>query len=131
MTEVVCAILKRPDDLILLVQRSADMKHPYSWEFPGGKVEAGESHWEALQRELSEELEIEVQNPQPLKSVTWAYGSRVIVLQPIICELRGGKLQLKEHCDGRWLSLEQMSAFDILDADREIIEQLINLRDEN
>jgi len=124
MIEVACAIVQRQDGRILLAQRSAKMKHPLQWEFPGGKLEAGESAWQALTRELQEELELQVIEKKRLKSVTWNNGEVQILLHPIVCQLEGALPTLKEHRDCCWLHPEQMNELPLLQADREIIKQL-------
>ncbi len=124
MIQVACALIERDNKEFLLVQRSAAMSHPLQWEFPGGKIETGESAAAALGRELREELGVEVAMHTALKPLRWDYPGKQIVLYPIICELSGGLLQLHEHRDYRWLTLEQMGELPLLEADTAIINQL-------
>lgn len=124
MIEVACAILKNKSEQILLVQRAENMSHPLQWEFPGGKIEDDENPWRALQREIMEELQVGIENPRFLHPVRWSYGSKVIVLHPIICDLSGGELLLLEHKAFRWLHIEQIDGLSLLQADREILKQL-------
>lgn len=124
MIDVACAILKNKNEEILVVQRAENMSHPLQWEFPGGKIEKGESTWEALQREIMEELSVEIKNPRALNPVSWSYGSKKIVLHAIICDLSTGEILLSEHKAYQWLRSEQMNELALLDADREILKLL-------
>ncbi len=106
------------------MQRSEDMPHGGMWEFPGGKVEDGENYENALQREIREELGVEIKNLQQLRPEEYQYPAKKIVLIPIICEIRSGNLHLSEHCAYMWLKVEKVVLSQLLEADRGIIHQL-------
>ncbi len=124
MLKVVCAIIRDDKDRCLLVQRAGNMSHPLKWEFPGGKVELDETPFEAIQRELREELDIELSPKQLLNTVEWEYPGKKIALVPIICELRLSEIRLLEHRDYGWFFLKEISSLDLLEADRAILKQL-------
>ena len=120
---VACAIIKK-DGAILATQRSAAMSLPLKWEFPGGKLEAGESLEECLQRELQEELGITVRIGQGLEPVTHCYPAFTVTLYPFFCDMLQGTLVLHEHSDACWLAPHELPALDWADADWPIILRL-------
>lgn len=128
MTEVVCAVIRNSENHYLMVQRSENMSHPLSWEFPGGKVQSGETAEEAIIREIREELSLEVNTIQRLPRVEWEYSDKKIGLLPIICEIRSGNLQLHEHRSQLWLSLLSLPDLNILEPDRLIIHNILEAK---
>lgn len=123
ITEVTCALIIE-DGRVLVTQRSERMSHPLKWEFPGGKVKQGETARKCIEREIREELGIEVMVKKRLPSLSHAYPSRVIRLIPFICEQAGGTLNLAEHSSSRWVPLDRLDEVDWLDADRELVRVL-------
>ncbi len=120
---VACAVL-RDGPLYLAVQRSPDMRDPGLWEFPGGKVEPGENVFECLHRELQEELGIDVTIRGALRAPAVPLGERRILLYPLLCTLLGGRFELKEHSDARWLTLPELVQLPFCEADLDILEVL-------
>ena len=123
MTEVTCAIIIK-NGQVLATQRSEQMPHPLKWEFPGGKVKAGESPEYCIKREILEELGVRVIVRQLLPSVRHVYDTHTIKLIPFICSVDKGKISLSEHKSYRWLPAEHLSSVDWLDADIEVIKSL-------
>lgn len=121
--EVVAAIIKK-DDKIFITKRSygefADM-----WEFPGGKIEAGETQEESLIREVKEELELDINNLNHLITVEYDYTNFHLIMHCFICEICGGTLNLNAHNDAKWASLEQLSAQNWVPADIEVVKRLV------
>ncbi|WP_297713497.1 (deoxy)nucleoside triphosphate pyrophosphohydrolase [Clostridium sp.] len=121
--EVVAAIIKK-DDKIFITKRSygefADM-----WEFPGGKIEAGETQEESLIREVKEELELDINNLNHLTTVEYDYTNFHLIMHCFICEICGGTLNLNAHNDAKWASLEQLSAQNWVPADIEVVKKLV------
>lgn len=124
MIEVACALIKNEKDQYLLVQRSEKMPHPLQWEFPGGKLRKGENALQAIQREIKEELALDVVPVEELQTVFWEYSQKKIALVPVICKIRSGGIILSEHCDFIWLTIDEVKKLDILEADRAILKQL-------
>ena len=124
MIRVVCAIIKDVDGKVLLTQRSGKMDHSFHWEFPGGKVHENEDDFDAIVREIKEELDIVIAPVEKLTVVEWEYPGKKIVLVPIICEIRSGTLRLSEHLDCDWVALENLDNRNILGADRQIVMNL-------
>lgn len=122
--EVVAAIIKKQDK-IFITRRSygefADM-----WEFPGGKIELGESREEALIREIKEELELDINNLEYLTTVEYDYPNFHLTMHCFICEICGGELVLNAYNDAKWVSLEELSTQKWVPADVEVVEKILN-----
>ena len=122
--EVVAAIIKKQYK-IFITRRSygefADM-----WEFPGGKIELGESREEALIREVKEELELDINNLEYLTTVDYDYPNFHLTMHCFICEICGGELVLNAHNDAKWVSLEELSTQKWVPADVEVVEKILN-----
>lgn len=121
--EVVAAIIRDKDGRIFATQRGyGDYKD--GWEFPGGKMEPGESPEQALKREIWEELETEIIVEWLVKTVEWEYPQFHLTMHCYWCHVNSGSLTLKEHEAARWLSPDQLDNVDWLPADRVVVEQL-------
>lgn len=114
--EVVCALIQQ-GSRTLITQRGPAMRHPGKWEFPGGKVEAGESPTRALIREIREELHLEVAPQRQLLTLTHTYPERTISLTAYLCTLKGGIIQLSEHQAWTWIRAEDWRQYDWLEGD--------------
>jgi len=123
LIEVSCAIIL-DGERILITQRSALMTHPLKWEFPGGKLQAGETPEACIIREIREELGLEVSVRQLLPSVKHSYSHQRIKLIPFICTIRQGELNLSEHRSYRWVHRSALDQVDWLEADVEVVAQL-------
>lgn len=105
---------------VLATQRGyGDMKD--GWEFPGGKIEAGETPVEALRRELCEELAVQVAVGDYIATVEWDYPKFHLTMHCYWCSVESGELSLLEHEAARWLALDQLNTVDWLPADQELI----------
>lgn len=123
--EVTCAILLEGDK-VLCAQRSEEMSHPLKWEFPGGKIEEGESPEECLKREVKEELNLDIAVKLAFKPNLHVYQTgKVIRLMPFLCENLGGELLLKEHQSVVWLPIDQLKKLDWAAADIPIVDDFI------
>jgi 8-oxo-dGTP diphosphatase len=118
---VTCAIIER-DGLVLAARRSATMSMPLKWEFPGGKVDVGESLEECLSRELAEELGIHVKIGRALSPTTYRYPLFMITLYPFICVIASGQLTLHEHAELIWVPPWELHALDWAEADIPIVD---------
>ena len=119
---VVAAVIEK-DGLIFASQRGYGA-YKDGWEFPGGKIEKGESPEEALQREIREELDTEIEINEYLMSVEYDYPDFHLVMKCYRCSVVSGKLTLKEHEDARWLKKEELDSVDWLPADLAVVKQL-------
>lgn len=122
--KVVGAILIK-EGRILCAQRGGEKSLPFLWEFPGGKIEQGESPHQALIRELSEELLIEVDLEATIfDAVSYEYDFGVVNLTTIIGKLKSGEPVLTEHQEIRWLSPAELFEVEWAPADIPIVKQL-------
>lgn len=124
--EVVGAVIVR-EGLILCALRSPESSLPDVWEFPGGKVELGESHEHALAREIAEELGCAVTVGASITSTTHSYRSRTVQLHTYQCEIASGEPVAHEHAELRWVAADQLNLLDWAEADIPTV-QLLTLR---
>lgn len=125
---VTCALIER-GDRVLVAQRPPGRELALKWEFPGGKVEPGETAPAALARELREELGIDVEVGPEVAAVTHDYGRVVILLRAFRCLLRGGEPRPHEHAALRWCAPAELAALDLAAADRPIVAEYLRRRD--
>jgi 8-oxo-dGTP diphosphatase len=123
---VTAAVIVR-DDKILCVQRGENKLSYISrkWEFPGGKVETGESLEDTIRREILEELNLEISVREFFIQVNHQYPDFELKMDTFICEIDSGEPQLTEHIDFRWLLKDELSALDWAAADLPIVEKLL------
>ena len=121
MMEVVCAIVER-GNYVLAACRGPEMRHPWKWEFPGGKVQEGESREAALHRELQEELGLKVEILEGLDPVHFQYPDQDIRLWPFRCDWTGGEPLPTEHAETVWIQPEDLLSLDFAEADLLVIE---------
>ena len=124
---VVAAVIKTVNDkkepIIFATQRGyGEFKD--GWEFPGGKIEAGETPQEALKREIMEELDTEVKVGTLIDTIEYDYPNFHLSMDCFICNILEGDLVLKEHEASKWLSKDELYSVDWLPADKEIIEKI-------
>lgn len=126
--EVVAAILKF-EDKILCVQRAKNKLSYISekYEFPGGKIETGETKEEALLRELSEELNITADIHSLFLTVEHQYPDFEITMHSFICEVDSMNITLNEHINSKWLTIDKISVLDWAAADIPIVNKLVDL----
>lgn len=123
---VVCALIER-DGHVLMAQRPAHKHLGGKWEFPGGKVEPGETAEAALHRELDEELGCSVEILRALLPHTHAYATVTVRLMPFVTRLlpASGELQAREHAALRWVPARELAGLDLPEADRPIIAEYL------
>ncbi len=120
--EVVAAIICE-DGQVFATQRGYGEWKDW-WEFPGGKIEPGESPQEALRREINEELATEIEVGELITTVDYDYPKFHLTMHCFLCKVRKGNLTLLEHEAARWLSREDLHTVKWLPADEEVIEAL-------
>ncbi len=122
MIQVVCAVIEK-NGLLLATRRPAHKKEGLKWEFPGGKIESGETEEIALAREINEELSIDVLPSKKLASITLAtpYPIQLVAWK---CEWITGEIKLTEHVAYRWISLDELGTIDLSEADRMLLPEL-------
>lgn len=121
---VVCAVLEDETGRVLVAQRPAHKHLGLKWEFPGGKVEPGESAHAALIREIKEELGCDIVITRPLRRFTHDYGSVLIEMIPFVCKLAAtsGAPHPHEHTATRWVTQQELRDTDLAPADWPVVE---------
>jgi 8-oxo-dGTP diphosphatase len=127
MITVTCAIILK-NDKILVTQRSERMKLPLKWEFPGGKLEFGESETDCVIREVREELGIEIEVVERLSNNVHDYGLFCINLIPFVSKYQRGDIHLKEHANYKWLTKNELENLDWAEADIPIVKEYLNIK---
>jgi 8-oxo-dGTP diphosphatase len=127
VVKVVAAVIKAMNqngkEVIFVTQRGyGDFKG--SWEFPGGKIEAGETPQEALKREITEELDTEIAVGELIDTVEYDYPTFHLSMKCFWCTVLRGELVLKEHEDAKWLEKDELNSVDWLPADIALIEKI-------
>lgn len=120
--DVVAAVIKR-EDAILATQRGyGDFEG--GWEFPGGKVEAGETPEQAIVREIHEELEAIIEVDSYLTTVEYDYPSFHLSMRCYVCHVAQGHLELLEHSAAKWLTTLELDSVDWLPADVVVVDAI-------
>jgi 8-oxo-dGTP diphosphatase len=126
---VVGAMLQNEEGCYLITQRPPSASLPLLWEFPGGRVEEGESDAQALAREIREEMGVEAEVLDEAMHTHHEYPTYDIDFRVFRCRLRDPNVEIKHlrvH-DHRWVTLEQMSQYRFPDADARTLAKLLNL----
>lgn len=124
MIKVTAAILKK-DDLVLIAQRKADDKLAGKWEFPGGKIELGETPEQCLTREIKEEFNIDIMVGEYFGDSTHCYGDKTVYLMAFWAKWLGGKINATAHDHYKWVSVGELSHYDFAAADLPFVEKLL------
>lgn len=95
------------------------------WEFPGGKIEREETPQEALEREIREELDIQIEVGKRIAKVEYDYPHFHLSMECFVCSIRFGTIVLMEHEAAKWLVKEELRSVDWLPADVEVVEQIL------
>ncbi len=120
IVNVVAALIEDGDRVLATQRGYGDFKD--GWEFPGGKIEHGETPQEALKREIQEELDAEIVVGDLLTVVEYDYPQFHLSMQCFLCSVVSGKLTLKEHEAAKWLTVDNLDSVDWLPADVEVVE---------
>ena len=120
--EVVAAIIRRADKMLATQRGYGDWKD--WWEFPGGKMEPGETPGEALQREIREELSAEINVDEFLCTVEYDYPNMHLTMHCYLCSLQRSTLHLNEHEAARWLSVGELDCVRWLPADQLVVKKI-------
>ena len=119
---VVASIIIKNEKVFATQRGYGDFKG--GWEFPGGKIDAGETPEEALIREIKEELDTEVEVIELLDTVEYDYPNFHLSMDCFICKIKSGDLVLKEHEAAQWLTKETLDSVNWLPADLGLIDKI-------
>ena len=122
IVKVVAAIIIHENKIFATQRGYGEFKD--GWEFPGGKIEPGETPQEALVREIKEELDIEIEVKDFLETVEYDYPEFHLSMDCFFCSIRLGELVLKEHEAAKWLTVETLDSVDWLPADQGLVEEI-------
>lgn len=126
--KVVAAVIKAVNEggeqIVFATQRGYG-EFKGGWEFPGGKIETGETAQEALKREIMEELDTEIEVGELIDTIEYDYPEFHLSMECFWCEIIKGKLVLKEHEAARWLTKNQLADVEWLPADVKLIEKIV------
>lgn len=120
--EVVAAVIKHEGKIFATQRGYGELEG--GWEFPGGKMEAGETPQQALVREIMEELDTEIEVGELIDTVEYDYPKFHLTMHCFFCTVKTGHLVLKEHEAAKWLTLETLDTVDWLPADQGLIENV-------
>lgn len=120
--KVVAAVIKRNNKIFVTQRGYGEFKD--GWEFPGGKVEKGETKEEALIREIKEELDTVIKVDSYLDTIEYDYPDFHLSMDCFICSIVEGNLVLKEHEDSKWIKKEEIDTLNWLPADLVIIDKV-------
>ena len=126
--EVVAAIIRKGDKIFATQRGYGEWKD--WWEFPGGKMEAGETPEEALKREIREELSTEISVDEFLCTVEYDYPKFHLTMHCYLCSLMTDSLHLNEHEAAKWLTKDELNSVKWLPADAKLISHLRCLKEE-
>jgi len=124
MVEVAAGLIRDVAGRYLITQRRRGSHLPGLWEFPGGKLEAGETAAAGLRRELAEELSATFAVGELVETVRWEYPDRTVILHFFDCRLESGAIVPREQQAMQWVEPARLPEYDFPPADRELIERL-------
>ncbi len=119
---VAAAIIRRGDEILAAQRGYGEFKD--GWEFPGGKLEPGETGSEACVREIREELDVEIDGLEPLYTVEHDYDTFHLSMECFLCTIASGTINDTEHENLRWLAVDDLWDVDWLPADIKVVRAL-------
>lgn len=125
MLRVCCAIIQH-EGKVLVAQRSEKGLLPLKWEFPGGKVEQGETDEECIVREIKEELDMTITVEKRLSSVVHRYETFSLTLIPFVCKSKSANYTKQEHNQVVWATVNQLGNFDWAEADIPVYKEFLH-----
>ncbi|HNY17819.1 MAG TPA: (deoxy)nucleoside triphosphate pyrophosphohydrolase [Treponemataceae bacterium] len=125
MIDVAAAVIENREGKMLIARRKPEITLGGYWEFPGGKIEPGETPAECAARELREEMDIHIDAGETIAETEYDYGDRVVHLIAVRAIMLGGHISLHDHDDIRWVTPPEMGDYLFAPADETIVAMLI------
>ena len=125
MITVVAALIKKEDKILIAKRATGDSNVYGKWEFPGGKVEIGETEKSAIEREIKEEFEMDIKAIKFITNNICEYPTRTIDLRLYECKYLGGEFKLHDHLEYAWIDLKELLKYDLAKADIPLAEYLL------
>lgn len=126
MINVVGAIIRNKEGKILIAQRNLNKNQGGLWEFPGGKIEEGETKEKAIEREIKEELDMDIKCESLFDEHAYEYPNKTINLIVLNCSMIGDSYRALEHEDLKWVTEDEMANFEFAPADVYFVQKLMN-----
>lgn len=120
--KVVAAIIQKENKILATKRGYGEFIN--MWEFPGGKIESGETKEQALVREIKEELNIEISVDKFAIDIEYQYPNFYLFMSCFMCSIKEGSIELLEHNDGKWITKEELNALNWLPADIDAVNYL-------
>lgn len=120
--KVVAAIIQKENKILATKRGYGEFIN--MWEFPGGKIEPGETKKQALVREIKEELNIEINVDKFALDIEYQYPNFYLFLSCFMCSIKEGSIELLEHNDGKWITKEELNTLNWLPADIDAVNYL-------
>ena len=120
--KVVAAIIKNEDKILATKRGYGEFIN--MWEFPGGKIEPGETKKQALVREIKEELNIEINVDKFALDIEYQYPNFYLFMSCFMCSIKEGSIELLEHNEGKWITKEELNTLNRLPADIDAVNYL-------
>lgn len=121
--EVVAAVIRKEDKIFITRRGYGDFIN--MWEFPGGKIEKGESREEALHREIKEELELDINELEYFTTIDYDYDTFHLTMHCFMCTISGGTLHLNAHNDVKWVTLNELKDEKWVPADVLVVDEIM------
>jgi 8-oxo-dGTP diphosphatase len=120
--KVVAAIIQKENKILATKRGYGEFIN--MWEFPGGKIESGETKKQALVREIKEELNIEINVDKFAIDIEYQYPNFYLFMSCFMCSIKEGSIELLEHNDGKWITKEELNTLNWLPADIDAVNYL-------
>lgn len=120
--KVVAAIIQKENKILATKRGHGEFIN--MWEFPGGKIESGETKEQALVREIKEELNIEISVDKFAIDIEYQYPNFYLFMSCFMCSIKEGSIELLEHNDGKWITKEELNTLNWLPADIDAVNYL-------
>lgn len=120
--KVVAAIIQKENKILATKRGYGEFIN--MWEFPGGKIESGETKEQALVREIKEELNIEISVDNFALDIEYQYPNFYLFMSCFMCSIKEGSIELLEHNDGKWITKEELNTLNWLPADIDAVNYL-------